>query len=97
MAEELIPLDHPGIMLLEDYLEPLGITQYQLAKAIGVQQTRISEIVRGKRRITPETGIRIARALGHSDDFWIQLQADFDMRMARRRLGDLSIQRVVTA
>ncbi len=97
MAEELIPLDHPGVMLLEDYLEPLGITQYQLAKAIGVQQTRISEIVRGKRRITPETGIRIARALGHSDDFWIQLQADFDMRMARRRLGDLSIQRVVTA
>ena len=97
MAEELIPLDHPGVMLFEDYLEPLGITQYQLAKAIGVQQTRISEIVRGKRRITPETGIRIARALGHSDDFWIQLQADFDMRMARRRLGDLSIQRVVTA
>ena len=62
-----------------------------------MQQTRISEIVRGRRRITPETGIRIARALGHSDDFWIQIQADYDMRMARRELGDLSIQRVVTA
>ena len=97
MAEKLIPLDHPGVMLLEDYLEPLGITQYQLAKAISVQQTRISEIVRGRRRITPETGIRIARALGHADDFWVQLQADYDMRMARREMGDLKIQRVVTA
>ena len=95
MTESLIPLDHPGVMLLEDYLEPLGVTQYQLAKAIGVQQTRISEIVRGKRRITPETGIRIARALGHSDDFWIQLQADYDMRIARRNLGDAEIQPVL--
>ena len=69
----------PGEILLTEFLQPLGITQYRLAKATGLSQTRIGEIVRGKRRITPQTGLRLARALGLSERFWINVQADYDI------------------
>ena len=82
-----IPLTHPGKILLEDYLKPMGISQYQLAKAMGVPQIRVSEIVRGKRSISPETALRLSRCLGMSDQFWIGLQAEYDMRLARRESG----------
>lgn len=71
----------PGELLLTEFLEPLSISQYRLAKATGLSQTRIGEIVRGKRRITPETGLRLSRALGMSERFWINVQADYDIEI----------------
>lgn len=93
-----IPLTFPGKILLEDYLKPMGISQYRLAKAMGVPQIRISEIVRGKRSITPATALRLSRCLGMSDQFWIGLQAEYDMRVARRESAkDLEqVERLVT-
>lgn len=69
----------PGEILLTEFLEPLGISQYRLAHATGLPQTRISEIVRGKRRITPDTGLRLSRALGLSERYWINIQTDYDI------------------
>lgn len=71
----------PGEILRTEFLEPLGITQYRLAQATGLSQTRIGEIVRGRRRITIETGLRLSRALGVSERFWINLQADYDIEV----------------
>ena len=80
----------PGEILREEFLEPLGITQYRLAQATGLTQTRISEIVRGKRAITADTSLRLARALGVDDHFWITLQVDYDLEVERdRRAHDL--------
>ena len=78
---------HPGAILLEEFLQPLGVTQYRLAKAIGVSQRRIGEIVAGKRAITPDTGLRLSRFFGMSDRFWIDLQADYDTTRAGRALA----------
>jgi addiction module HigA family antidote len=75
----------PGEILLIEFLEPLGITQYRLAQATGLTQTRISEIVRGKRSITPDTALRLSKALGVDDHFWINIQTDFDLEVARDR------------
>ena len=72
----------PGEILLHEFLEPLGITQYRLAKAIGVSQRRIGEIVTGQRAVTADTGLRLSRYFGVSDTFWIGLQADFDAAMS---------------
>ena len=69
----------PGEILRTEFLEPLEISQYRLAQATGLSQTRIGEIVRGKRRITTETGLRLSRALGTSERFWINIQADHDI------------------
>ena len=73
---------HPGEILLEEFLNPLGISQYALAKAIDVPPRRINEIVHGKRSITADTGLRLSRALGMSDGFWVGLQTDYDTRIA---------------
>lgn len=70
---------HPGEILLEDFLGPLGISQYRLAQAIGVPPRRINEIVHGKRAISPDTALRLSRALGTSDRFWINLQTRYDL------------------
>jgi addiction module HigA family antidote len=70
---------HPGEILLEEFLKPLGISQYRLAKTIDVPARRINEIVHGTRAITPDTAIRLSRALGTSDRFWINLQARYDV------------------
>lgn len=70
----------PGEILLTEFLEPLGISQYRLAKATGLSQTRIGEIVRGKRAITTETALRLSKALGTDDRFWINIQTDYESR-----------------
>jgi addiction module HigA family antidote len=70
---------HPGEILLEEFLNPLGISQYRLAQAISVPPRRINEIVHGKRGISPDTALRLARALGTSDRFWMNLQTRYDL------------------
>jgi addiction module HigA family antidote len=78
---------HPGEILAEEFLTPLGITQHKLAVAIGVPPRRINEIVHGTRRITADTGLRLARYFGTSERFWINLQARYDLEVERDRLG----------
>lgn len=73
----------PGEILLTEFLEPLRITQYRLAQATGLPQTRISEIVRGKRAITIDTALRLSKALGVDDRFWINIQTDYDLEVER--------------
>ena len=79
----------PGEILLEEFLKPMGITQYRLAKEIGVPQRRIGEIIAGKRSVTPDTGLRLSRFFGTSDGFWIGLQADYDTARAKDALSDV--------
>lgn len=69
---------HPGEVLKEEFLEPIGITQYRIAKDIGISQIKISEIIRGKRRITIDTAIRLSKYFGTSIKFWLNLQNDYD-------------------
>ena len=78
---------HPGDVLSEDFLKPLALSQYALAKAIGVPQIRISEIVHGKRAVTPDTALRLARYFGTSAEFWIGMQTTYDLETAREELG----------
>lgn len=73
-----VPYPHPGEILVEEFLKPMGITQYRLAKEIGVAQRRIGEIVAGTRAVTPDTGLRLSRFFGMSDEFWTGLQLDYD-------------------
>jgi addiction module HigA family antidote len=79
------PPIHPGEVLLEDFLIPMGITQYRLAQTISVPARRINEIVHGKRAISPDTALRLARALGTSDRFWMNLQSHYDLDVAVSR------------
>jgi addiction module HigA family antidote len=74
-------------VLAEDFLAPLGLSQYALARALGVPQIRISEIVRGRRAITPDTALRLARYFGTSAEFWVRMQATHDLMVARETLG----------
>lgn len=74
---------HPGEVLLEDFMKPLGLTQYALAKALGVTQVRIGEIVRGKRAVSPDTALRLARYFGTSAEFWMNMQTTYDLERAR--------------
>ncbi len=82
-----LPNIHPGEVLLEEFLTPLGISQNALARAAGVPPRRINEIVLGKRSVTADSAIRLAAALGTSERFWLGLQADYDLEQARRALG----------
>jgi antitoxin HigA-1 len=81
MAQAHEPI-HPGEILLEEFLNPMGITQYRLAQAISVPARRINEIVHGKRAISPDTALRLSRALGTSDRFWMNLQTRYDLDIA---------------
>ncbi len=81
------PPIHPGEILMLEYLEPLEITQHRLAISIGVPPRRINEIVHGKRRITTDTALRLARYFGTSERFWLNLQDRYDIEVARDRLG----------
>ena len=92
MAHTLYPPIHPGEILQEEYLTPLGITQHRVAVAIGVPPRRINEIVHGTRRITAETALRLARYFGTSDEFWLNLQSHYDMETERDRLADTLVQ-----
>ena len=82
-----VPYPHPGEILLEEFLKPMGITQYRLAKEIGVPQRRIGEIVAGTRAVTPDTGLRLSRFFGMSASFWTGLQLDYDVAKAKDSLA----------
>ena len=79
---------HPGEILLEEFLVPMEISQNRLARDIGVPPRRINEIVHGKRAVSADTALRLARYFGTSETFWMGLQADYDLENARERLGD---------
>ena len=85
MSQKLPPI-HPGEILFEEFLEPMGISQYRLAKDISVPPRRINEIVLGKRAITPDTALRLSRYFGLSERFWINLQTRYDIEMEKDRL-----------
>jgi len=78
---------HPGEILLEEFLEPMGISQYRLAKDISVPARRINEIVHGLRAITADTALRLARYFGTSERFWLNLQTRYDLEVEKDRLG----------
>lgn len=84
-----IPLAHPGIILLEDWLKPMGVSQYALAKAIDVPPRRINEIVKGLRGITVDTALRLSAYFGTDAQSWINLQTHFDTEQARDAMTDV--------
>ncbi len=88
MTEKKLPPIHPGEILLEEFLEPLGISQYRLAKEIHVPPRRINEIIHGKRGISPDTALRLSRFFGTSERFWLNLQTRYDIEMTKRQIGD---------
>ena len=88
MGEDRLPPVHPGEVLLEEFLLPLGISQNRLGLALGVSPRRINEIVLGKRRITAETALRLARYFGTTPRFWLGLQSDYDLDVAADALGE---------
>lgn len=83
-----LPNIHPGEILLEEFLNPMGISQNRLARAMDVPPRRINEIVHGNRAVTADTALRLARALGTSEQFWMGLQADYDLEEARKATGN---------
>ncbi|KAF0107660.1 MAG: plasmid maintenance system antidote protein [Anaerolineaceae bacterium] len=87
MTNKLPPI-HPGEILLEEFLEPMGISQYRLANDISVPPRRINEIVLGKRSITPDTALRLSLFFGLSERFWINLQTRYDIEVEKDRLED---------
>jgi addiction module HigA family antidote len=87
MAKKL-PNVHPGEVLLEEFLVPLGISQNRLAREIGVPPRRINEIVLGKRSVSPDTALRLSRYFGNSSRFWLGLQLDFDLEETQRAKAD---------
>lgn len=80
---------HPGEVLSEEFLMPFGISAYKLAKDIGIPQTRVSEILKGNRRITADTALRLSKYFGTSAKFWLGLQDDFDLEEEANEKGDL--------
>ena len=88
MSKERLPPIHPGEILLEEFLKPLGLSQYRLAKEINVTARRINEIVLGKRAISPDTALRLSRYFGLSERFWMNLQARYDLEVEKDRLQD---------
>lgn len=87
MAAKKLPPVHPGEILLSEFLEPLGISQYRLAKDINVPPRRINEIVKGTRSITANTALRLARYFATSERFWLNLQSHYDLEVERDRVG----------
>ena len=95
MKRQMPPV-HPGEILLEDFLKPMGITQYKLAKSMGVPQRRIGEIVAGKRAITADTALRLAKVFGTDAQSWMNLQTHYDLAVAEARLSG-RLEKEVTA
>ncbi len=85
MSTVLKPV-HPGEILQEEFLKPMGITQYRLAKDIAVQPTRINQIIKGRLGVTADTALRLGRHFGMSPQFWLNLQSHYDLERARERL-----------
>ena len=94
MATRRLEPIHPGEILEEDFMRPLGLSANVLAKSIDVPVTRISEMVRGRRGVTADTALRLARFFGTSPELWLGLQAEYDLRVARREIGD-SVERQI--
>ena len=88
MSKKIIPPIHPGEILLEEFLKPMGLSQNRMAMDIHVPARRINEIVHGKRRITADTALRLSRFFGNSPQFWLGLQMDYDLDVAEDRLKD---------
>lgn len=86
MSEEKMPPVHPGEILLEEFMKPLGITQYRLARAMKVYPRRVNEIVHGQRAITADTALRLARYFGTTPELWMNLQSHFELERARDEL-----------
>jgi addiction module HigA family antidote len=86
MARKLPPI-HPGEILLEEFLKPLKLSQYRVAKDINVPARRINEIVHGKRAVSADTALRLARYFGTSERFWLNLQTRYDLEVEKDRLG----------
>jgi len=95
MTEEKMTPVHPGEILIEDFMKPLGISQYRLAKAMNVYPRKINEIVQGKRSITADTALRLARFFGTSPEVWMNLQAHYDLELAKDALEE-AVMREVT-
>ena len=90
MAKQIVPVS-PGEMLEEEFLTPLGMTKYRLAKSIGVPAQRIGDIISGKRGISADTDLRLCRLFGLSDGWWLRLQASYDTTVAKRKMaGELA-------
>ena len=87
MSSNTLPPIHPGEVLMEEFLKPMEISQYRLAKATSVPARRINEIVHGKRSITVDTALRLSRYFGMSDRFWMNLQSRYDIEREKDRLG----------
>jgi addiction module HigA family antidote len=96
MPTDLLPPVHPGEVLMEEFLEPLGLSQYRVAKDISVPARRINEIVHGKRAVTADTALRLARYFRTSPRFWLNLQAQYDLDVHSDALGD-RLDREITA
>jgi addiction module HigA family antidote len=94
MAPKKLAPVHAGEILLEEFLVPMGISQYRLAKDINVPPRRINEIVHGKRAVSADTALRLARYFGTSERFWLNMQAQFDLDVERDRLGNRLNQEV---
>ncbi len=88
MPVTTMPPIHPGEILLEEFLHPLGISQYRLAKDISVPSRRINEIVHGKRAVSADTALRLARYFGTTGQFWLNLQTRYDLELEKDRLGE---------
>jgi antitoxin HigA-1 len=95
MPRQTLPPIHPGEILQAEFLEPLGISQYRIAKDTSVPPRRINEIVRGTRAITADTALRLSRYFGTSERFWLNLQMRYDLELEKDRLGD-RLRREVT-
>ena len=93
MVRRIAPI-HPGEVLLEEFLGPMEISQYRLAKDISVPPRRINEIVHGKRAITADTALRLARYFGTSEQFWMNLQSRYDLEIEKDRLGSRLVDEV---
>jgi len=89
ITDEKLPNIHPGEILLKEFLEPMNISAYKLSKETGIPQTRISEIIHGRRRITADTALRLKSFFGTSAEFWLGLQDDFDLEEESSRLVDI--------
>jgi len=94
MNKALLEPVHPGSILLEDFMKPLGLSQYRVAKDIGVSALRISEIVRGKRAISADSSLRLARYFGTTAGIWMRLQAQYDLEVAERAYGSVIAESV---
>ena len=88
MRKKMLAPIHPGEILMEEFLKPLGITQYKLAKDINVPARRINEIVHGKRSITADAALRLSRYFNLSERFWLNLQARYDLEVEKDKLND---------